>query len=335
MLYIRVDMNDVIATGHVCRCIAIADAAREKGEDTTFILADEQAVPMLIEKRYTYIVMHTKWNDMDSELAILENIIEEKNIERMLIDSYQVTEHYLKILSRLVKTLYIDDINAFCYPVNGIVCYGNYWKKFSYSERYQDVKLFLGTEYMPLRTEFTNCREKQIDSKVKTLLLMSGGTDIYGVISGVLAGIDRKCYTKIVAICGRYDADYDMLCKQYEKEKNIEIYRNVTDIDQHMKNADVAVSAGGTTLYELCACGTPTITYMQADNQWNNVEEFQNENIMDYAGDVRRDNVPERVCKLLNLYENNEKLRQERSRKMQSLVDGRGAARIVEALKTL
>lgn len=34
-----------------------------------------------------------------------------------------------------------------------------------------------------------------------------------------------------------------------------------------MQQCDMAVSAAGSTLYELCACGMPTITYVLADNQ--------------------------------------------------------------------
>ena len=50
MIYIRADMNGVIATGHVMRCLAVADAARDMGEETTFLLADGEATALL-EKR--------------------------------------------------------------------------------------------------------------------------------------------------------------------------------------------------------------------------------------------------------------------------------------------
>ena len=64
------------------------------------------------------IVLHTYWNDMDGELPELIRVVEKEKIEKILIDSYQVTEKYLKILTSHVKTVYIDDRNTFVYPYN-------------------------------------------------------------------------------------------------------------------------------------------------------------------------------------------------------------------------
>ena len=110
MLYIRVDMNNVIATGHMMRCLSVADAARDMGLETTFIVADEQALPLLEKRGYPSVVLNTKWDDMDSELPVLKKIIEENHIVYLLIDSYKVTQNYLKELTAIVKTLYIDDL---------------------------------------------------------------------------------------------------------------------------------------------------------------------------------------------------------------------------------
>ena len=134
MLYIRADMNETIATGHMMRCLSIADAARELGEETTFLLADMQAVELLESKGYKYIVLNTEWNNMESELEILKEIISEHEIKTLFIDSYQVTERYLEELTKLTRTIYLDDVNAFHYPVTGIICYANYYEKFQYKE---------------------------------------------------------------------------------------------------------------------------------------------------------------------------------------------------------
>lgn len=326
-------MNDVIATGHVMRCLAIADAAKSMGENTTFLLADEQAVPVLEERGYSYIVLHTTWDEMESELASMAKIIEQNGIERILVDSYQVTERYLRKLNAMVEVIYMDDLNTFVYPVHGIICYANYWEKFGYKERYKNVSLYLGTEYTPLRSVFSHCEKKEIKPQVERLLILSGGTDKYHVLEQILRQIDRKMYQQIDVICGRYDLNYERLMEAYADEKNIHIHQAVTNIEVYMKAADLAISAGGTTLYELCACGTPTISYVVADNQLENVGKFQEDGLIECAGDVRKENVPEKLADYLREYHCNQKLRQKRAMKMQKLIDGQGALRIAGILR--
>lgn len=328
MLYIRTDMNDVIATGHVMRCLAIADAAKTMGESTTFILADEQAEALIEARGHRCIVLHTQWNAMESELTTLMSVIEEREIKSILIDSYQVTERYLESLTRCVRTTYLDDLNAFHYPVNAIICYASYWDRFGYKERYPDTELYLGTGYVPLRQVFWKTEKKIIHERVGSLVLLSGGTDHYDVVSRILEGINRSHYRRVDVICGIYNTRYERLCERYEAEENIYIHKGVTDIERYMKSADVAISAGGTTLYELCACGTPTISYAFADNQLDNVRRFHEDGIIDYAGDVRSDDIVTQINRYLEEYQQNRDIICRKSERMQRLVDGKGAMRI-------
>lgn len=328
MLYIRTDMNHIIATGHVMRCIAIAEAARRMGEEPVFILADLHAERLLKERGFSYIILNTKWNDMESELPVLENLIKERQMEQILIDSYQVTENYFRSLTSLVQTYYMDDVNAFLYPVTGIICYANYWEKFHYKERYKNTKLYLGTKYAPLRSVFCECKQKRINKRVEKILLLSGGTDSYHVLEQMLEGLDLKRYLQVNVICGTYNQQYDFLKKKSEVYSNVNIYQAVSDIEQYMMEADVVISAGGSTLYELCAVGVPTISYSIADNQLDNVRKFHEDGIIDYAGDVRSDALLQKIRYYLERFEGNHGLRQEKSRKMREMVDGKGAWRI-------
>lgn len=335
MLYIRTDMNAVMATGHIMRCLSIADAARSQGEEITFILADEQAAELVKQRGYRIIVLHTQWNDMNAELPQLLEVVEKEKIDRLLIDSYQVTESYLKALTARVKTLYIDDRNAFVYQVNGVVCYANYWRKFDYCSRYKETQLFMGLKYTPLRQAFCYCNKKRIQDKAGELLLLSGGTDPYDMLENILYKLDKSKYKKINVICGRYYEGYKNLQSAYRTFDNVYIYQAVSNMEDYMQTADIAVSAGGTTLYELCACGTPTISYSFVDNQLDNVHQFQEDEVIDYAGDVRYNNVVENIVHYLEIYREDITLRQQRSIRMQKLVDGNGALRIVDALKNI
>ena len=314
MLYIRADMNRIIATGHVMRCLAIADAAEILGRKTTFILADDQAEELIKQRGHKTIILHTEWNNMDTELEQLKNIIMTYKIHALLVDSYQVTPNYLKMLSEYTKVAYMDDLNGFLYPVHTLICYANYWKKFSYEERYQNTHLLLGMEH------------------IESVLLLSGGTDNFHLLEGFLEVLKKNKYQRINVICGVYYFDFEHLCEQYKDYQNINFYQAVSHMEEYMMEADVAVSAGGTTLYELCACGTPTITYSCADNQLNNVLQFQEDGLMAYAGDIRNTNIFKKTEALLKRLDDSYQLRKECSEKMQGLVDGNGSIRIAEEL---
>ena len=258
--------------------------------------------------------------------------IKEQKIERILLDSYQVTETYLKQLSEMVQTYYMDDINAFLYPVHGIICYANYCEKFHYQERYSETELYLGTKYVPLRKEFCHCEAKIIKPKAERLLIMSGGSDTYGALEKILEKLDQTLFQRVDVICGMYYTDYESLKEKYQSYKNIRLHKAVQNLDEYMKKADLAVSAGGTTLYELCAIGTPAISYSIADNQLDNVRKFEEDDIIAYAGDARKEDITGKLMNLIEKYREDAKLRAEISRKMQKLVDGKGAGRIADIL---
>lgn len=335
MIYIRADMNEQIATGHIMRCLSIADALRGLGEPVRFILADEQAVSLLKQRGYDAIVLHTQWNCMEEELSVLSQVIRNEHIDKLLIDSYQVTQRYLAELSKLVTTFYIDDLNLFEYPVDAVICYANYWKKFQYKINDKRTTYLLGMKYVPLKQAFWNCETKIISEKADNLLILTGGSDPFNVTEQILDSIDTYQFQTIDVICGIYNTNYNKFVKKYENNKNIKFHQAVNNIEQYMKNADIAISAGGTTLYELCAIGTPAISFSFADNQLDNVRQFQEDGLIDYAGDARMDDIAGTINQYLTRYRNDFELRKEKSEKMQKMVDGKGAERIARAIVTL
>ncbi len=335
MIYIRADMNKIIATGHMMRCLSIADAARQMGEESTFLLADKEAVELLEKRGYRSIVLDSDWNNMEGELPKLLSVIEEKKIDRLLVDSYQVTKEYLSALGKQVRLAYIDDVNAFDYPVDMLVCYANYCDKFGYADRLKNTTLCLGTKYVPLRAAFADCPPKEVRMQAEKLLLLSGGTDPWHFLKQMLAALEDSQvfrYESVDVVCGALNQDYQELCETYQNSQNIHIHRQVSDMEKYMQGADMAVSAGGSTLYELCACGTPAISYSMADNQLDNVHRFHADGLIPYAGDLREGKVQDKILRLLEELGGNAALRRERSRRMQQMVDGKGALRIAEKL---
>lgn len=269
---------------------------------------------------------------MDEELPVLSQVIRNEHIDKLLIDSYQVTQRYLAELSKLVTTVYMDDLNLFEYPVDAVICYANYWKKFQYKINDKRTTYLLGMKYVPLKQAFWNCEAKIISEKADNLLVLTGGSDPLNVTEQILDSIDTYQFQTIDVICGIYNTNYNKFVKKYENNKNIKLHQAVSNIEQYMKKADIAISAGGTTLYELCAIGTPAISFSFADNQLDNVRQFQEDGLIDYAGDARMDDIAGTINQYLTSYRNEFELRKEKSEKMQKMVDGKGAIHLAEAL---
>lgn len=337
-LMIRADANDFIATGHMMRCLSIADAAIDSGCQVLFVSADDGGRDIVQKRGFEYISLGTDWNKMDGELHQLSRQIHTFAPDYVLVDSYYVNDKYLSALRRLSKTVYIDDLNSFTYPCDVLICYANYYKKFMYDLKYTpETKLLLGCAYAPLRECFSEVIYKGVADEVRELLLLSGGADCFHFIKKFLAISDRKREKMkrihITAVCGVYNEDFAELCKLYDRSENISVIQSVNNIEAYMERADLAISAAGTTLYELCACGVPTICYTLADNQLDNAISFKEDGIMLYSGDLRDDETIEKIfSSAVCLMEDTEE-RSCMSQRMRKLVDGYGAKRIVDELK--
>lgn len=336
MMYIRADGNDTIATGHIMRCLAIADAMKRYGEDSTFIIADHYPEQMIKEHGYNTICIDSIWNDLEKETECLIKLIKSDNIDRILIDTYYVTEHYLKELRSYTKIIYIDDLNQMVYPVDVLINYVNY-EKTDFNKAYSatNTRLLIGKKYTPLRKEFFDCL--YICKKdAKKVFVTTGGTDQYEValhIARRAAAIHKDVEFHIIV--GRFNNNKEQLKElQSIYPEVIHIYENVDNMSEIMQMCDIAVSAGGTTLFELCACALPTICFAVADNQLELTESFGEQGIMVNAGDIRDelitsiDRILECVFSLLGDYEK----RVEISNKMHTITDGKGALNIAKEL---
>ncbi len=211
MVYIRADANEIIGTGHVMRCLAIAKELRKKSEDVIFFVADEYGEKIVTESGFQVVCLHSQWDNMESELETILQFVNGTHVKAFLIDSYYVTKNYLDKLHQYVRLVYIDDVDAFLYPVDIVINYNIYAKKINYDDRYRleglNTEFLLGCDYVPLRTEFLNvCRKghndlngqikKESDSKwgakQKKILITSGGTDNYNIAGKLLERLKEK-----------------------------------------------------------------------------------------------------------------------------------------------
>ncbi len=341
MIGIRVDTNREIATGHVMRCLSIAFGMKTRGIDCVFITADEYAKQIVSSNGFEVVCLNSQWNEFDNELENLIKLLQEYKIAKLIIDSYYVTEQYLGRLAYKTKVIYIDDMNFFRYPVSMVINYNVYYDIFRYPEIYSGTKtqLLLGCDYAPLREEFKSI-QPLFRGNVKKVLITSGGTDQFNVAGKLLSKVVRdKLFEgiKFHVVVGRMNTHLDFLKKLSDRSNRIELHQNVKAMSELMRYCDIAITAGGSTMYELCACGVPSICFSFADNQLYGVKGFERELLMTYAGDVRDD---ENQC-ISNLiasiedYIADSNLRKEKAINMRKKVDGNGVNRIVKAIVDL
>ena len=365
MVVIRADANSKIGMGHVMRCLSVADALLKRGEEVLFVTADDTPVPLLTKKGVPYRVLHTDYADMEAELPKLWNALSElpqgpgvpeaalpqRNIF-ILVDSYYVTEKYLAALKKRITTIYMDDIYAFSYPVDMLINYNIYGEEMGYEKdaAFADTKLLLGTNYVPLREEFSAGAGYVQSRKALSLgaanvtpaeeggiLITTGGSDGFNLAGQLLMeamkydALKEKEYHVVSGSLNPHIGELQALAQKHE---NIHIHCNVTNMAELMAESEVALSAGGSTLYELCAMGVPVIAFSFAENQERLVQTFVKRGIAQYGGNYRTDGnkmIQNTIAGLETLLED-ENLRTEYRKKARTLVDGKGADRIAEAI---
>lgn len=338
MIGFRVDANEHIATGHLMRCISIAQQCIRQGQACKFYLAEDKETKRLQDKNIPYSILHTRWNDMEAELDVMKQVIKEDKLDWLVVDSYQATATYLVALEEAVPVLYLDDMAKEQYDVSALLHYSNFPDDKCYEDLYKDtdVKVLSGMEYTPLRDEFSQSRADNI--REKSILITTGGTDTYNVTGRLLEECLQKralqfADYKFEVIVGNMNQYEPQLRRMAEADSRIHLHKNVTNMSDYMRQCQLAVSAGGTTLFELCACRIPTVCFSFAENQQGFVEEMGKRKIMLCVGDARDyDDIEERIARQLQEFIENEDLRNMYANRMGNLVDGKGSQRVATIL---
>ena len=351
MIIFRADGNNSIGSGHVMRCLSIADAAKRAGERCVFVTSGEEFLSVIFSHGHECIVLNTKYTDMNAELNSFLPIIYKCNPSMLFVDSYFVTDFYLQRLWESMKKcngklVYIDDVLAFPYPCDALINYNIFGpdKKEEYhslygKEKIPTPKLFLGTLYAPLREEFQNLPDRIIKRQAQNILISTGGADFEHLTIELIKEV-KKCRSLYTFhfIIGAVNQDKEMIHEISGDVPHIILYDNVTQMAKLMSCCDLAISAAGSTLYELCATQTPTITYILADNQIPGAEGFSKHHILESAGDIRDLGsanlsrlLVERAVGLANDYERRIRI----SSRMKTVVDGNGADNLLCALRKM
>lgn len=336
MIWIRADANREIGTGHVMRCLSIARAINKCGQQVCFLTADESAVPLFEAGGQEYRVLHTDYTRMEEELPQLTELFSEEKPQFFLADSYFVTAEYLRRIREYVPVGYMDDKCISGFPVDVLINYNIFAREALYGTVNAGTRLLLGTEYVPLREEFSGV-EYPVREKAEQVLITTGGSDRYNLAGQLLEQVLANPETKrlrYAVVSGAYNVNLPKLREIERKHENVRICCNVTDMSRLMRESDIAVSAGGSTMYELCAVGVPIICFSFVDNQERIVEGFVKQGLVSFGGNylTQGEKMLAHVAEHIAGLAADKTLRLSYSERQRQLVDGRGAMRIAEAL---
>lgn len=332
MYIFRADGNASIGVGHIMRCLTIADEL----DDVLFICADEESAKYVTLRGHKAVSLGSDYKDMESELPKLDEYITGSD-NVILVDSYYVTDMYLTALKKYGYVVYMDDLQDKTYPVDAVINYNSYADESVYKDLYSDGEgTLLGLKYMPLRQQFCN-RDYKVADVVKNILITTGGGDIENIAGSILEVIGDRSDIHYHVLSGQFNPHLEDLEELARLLNNVTVYKAVEDMAGLCLKCDLVITAAGTTMNELCALGVPFITFTYADNQEQGAEYMAANGITDYAGAYHRDAVKtiDNIKSLYSQYVADTNIRIEHSNRGKGLIDGKGASRIAEVLKSI
>lgn len=278
---IRTDASGDIGTGHLMRTLALADELRARGAHCVFICREcPDSLQALVRAQGHKLMLFPKQKFIRDELddaAQTKALCVRDNIQWMIVDHYQLSATWeFAIKTHIPRVMAIDDLDNRAHACDLLLDQNLERDAADYAARVPDkCKLLLGTSYALLRPQFSKVREHSIaqrrDRVVRQLLITLGGTDPLNVTSIVLHALrhaklpDDSGLTVVLSAHSKFRNEVEAACLHLPWP--VTIAKDVNDMATLMANADIAISAAGSTLWELCCTGVPTIAIMTAENQ--------------------------------------------------------------------
>lgn len=354
----RVDASEKIGSGHVMRCLTLAKEMKKKRASVYFITKKYSGSLNSIISREGYKVFSLENNtdnyekdckrddyfNFELERDVLDSsaILKELDIDILVVDHYELDVKWEAKIKKYVKKIVVIDDMANRFHDCDVLLDQNYGRKEAHyiSIVPESCRLLCGVEYSLIRDEFLKLKKKSIERRknnsIKKVFISMGGADVLNISSQVLIELEKHKVlpnAEYILILGNASPHVEYVKKLISKLSiDVKLYINVNNMAELMMACDIAIGASGSTTWERCCLGLPTITLILAKNQKfiaNSLNEIGAVKLIGCPDDI---SWKKKLIKAFENFKNNPESLYEMSKISESINDGLGVKRVVEVI---
>ena len=332
-LFFKTDANEQIGSGHLQRCLNLAEFLKNKHK-VTFIFCDTPKLILKeIKKNFKIIVFKDNKNILNNA----KKFFKKKDHNYLILDDYSVNYHWEKSISYyfskvLVIGDHLDRKHHCDFYLNQNIIDS---KSQEYiSKKFSNIKCLLGPKYALLDKRYLKySRKEKIRDSLKNIIISFGGSDRENLTAKVLDVLSQKKFNKfnIKVAIGKNYKYFDDLIKKYKTNKKIIFYKGLNSLANINHNSDLSIGAGGITTWERLCLSLPSLVFQVSDNQKVTIDLLRAKRVIVYAGKEKNYN-KSNFEKLIKLVIKNYKKISQNMEYGKILVDGRGSMRVSEIL---
>ncbi len=335
----RVDAGARVGTGHVMRCLALSQAWQDAGGRVFFVMSEK--TPALISRLQAegLEVAHLSAPASSADDALkTTHLALQQGAAWVVVDGYHFGADYQRLIKESgLKFLAIDDYgHAAPYYADIVLNQNIYAHEGLYPKKEPYTRLLLGSRFVLLRREFLSWRgyRREIPAIARKLLITLGGGDFDNVTAKVLQALRlvEVGGLEVVVVVGEANPHYQGLHALAQNFPHpLSLASNVANMPELMVWADMAITGGGSTCWELAFLGLPDVTIILADNQRPVAEQLSRQGVVVNLGWHASLSAPQMAQSLQELLSSPGKLA-EMAGRGQELIDGEGRVRVLEAM---
>ncbi len=337
----RVDAGPTVGIGHLQRCIALALALGQLGADTAFLApADDTVRGRLQSFGFEHIASDPSESGGASDLRSTISAARARGCDALVVDAYEPNAGFLAGLQESMPLVVaVDDMAPFPFPCRLVINGNGDAQTLDYRSTGSDTRFLLGTEYALLRPEFCDLPIWATREEVGRVLVTTGGGDQHGLLPRVIGWLDEVPGDfQVACVLGPVTPVTDEAERAAAQARRaVTLVRGPSSMYELMLDADIAISAGGQTLYELAATGTPTVVVQVAGNQAGNIEALSGKGVIRFLGAADEPGLAPRLGSTMTELVSVGGIAERRRMSLagRTLVDGRGAERAARELVAL